>query len=175
MGLHDIRLAAYGVASILFVLSLKGMSEVRTSRLGNWAGIGGMLLGVVATLVAVHLRHIDWVVGAIVIGVALGVPMALFVLAGLLRQPIGIAIVAACYGVYRAVLVVVGARLQERIESRSRATVTSVAGLGTDVASFAIYGAWVLGEVPGVAAVGLLTALALPYLLRARPPAAGGG
>jgi len=106
------------------------------------------------------------------IGVLLGVPMALFVLAGLLRQPVGIAVVAVCYGVYRAVLVVVGARLQDRIDSRSRATVTSVAALGTDLASFAIYGAWVLGEVPGVAAVGLLTALALPHLLRARPPRA---
>jgi MFS family permease len=102
------------------------------------------------------------------LGVLLAVPMALFGLAGLLRQPVGIAVVAACYGVYRAVLVVADARLQERIESRSRATVTSVAGLGTDVLSFAIYGAWVLGEVPGVAAVGLLTALALPLLLRAR-------
>jgi MFS family permease len=106
------------------------------------------------------------------IGVLLGVPMALFLLAGLLRQPIGIAVVAGCYGVYRAVLVVVDARLQDRIESRSRATVTSVAGLGTDVLSFAIYAAWVLGEVPGVAAVGLLAALALPHLLRNRP---GGG
>jgi predicted outer membrane lipoprotein len=105
------------------------------------------------------------------------VPMALFVLAGLLRQPVGIAVVAGCYGVYRAVLVVVGARLQDRIDSRSRATVTSVAGLGTDVASFAIYGAWVLGEVPAVAAVGLLTALTLPHLLRDRRPRApaGGG
>src|SRR3954447_9768943 len=105
---------------------------------------------------------------ATTLGVLLGVPMALFGLAGLLRQPIGIVVVAACYGVYRAVLVVADARLQDRIDSRSRATVTSVAGLGTDVLSFAIYGAWVLGEVPGVAAVGLLTALALPYLLRAR-------
>jgi hypothetical protein len=101
--------------------------------------------------------------------------MALFLLAGLLRQPVGIAVVAACYGVYRAVLVVVGARLQERIDSRSRATVTSVAGLGTDVLSFAVYGAWVLGEVPGVAAVGLLAALALPHLLRERPTGPAGG
>jgi len=77
MMIHDIRLGVYGVAAILFALSLKGMSEVRTSRIGNWAGVGGMVLGVVATLVAIHLRHIELVVGAVVIGVALGVPMAL--------------------------------------------------------------------------------------------------
>ena len=76
MMIHDIRLGVYGVAAILFALSLKGMSEVRTSRIGNWAGVGGMVLGVVATLVAIHLRHIELVVGAVVIGVVLGVPMA---------------------------------------------------------------------------------------------------
>ena len=77
MMIHDIRLGVYGVAAILFALSLKGMSEVRTSRMGNWAGVAGMVLGVVATLVAIHLHHVELVVGAVVIGVALGVPMAL--------------------------------------------------------------------------------------------------
>ena len=77
MTIHDIRLAAYGVAAVLFILSLKGMSEVRTSRLGNWAGIAGMVVGVVATLVAVHLRHVEYVILAIAIGALLGVPMAL--------------------------------------------------------------------------------------------------
>lgn len=102
------------------------------------------------------------------LGVLLAAAMLLFGLAGLLARPAGIAIVAGCYGVYRAVLVVADVRLQDRIGSRSRATVTSVAGLGTDVVSFAVYAAWVLGEVPGVAAAGLLTALALPYLWRSR-------
>jgi hypothetical protein len=63
--------------------------------------------------------------------------------------------------------VVVDARLQERIESRSRATVTSVGGLGVEVATFAIYAAWAFGELTAVTAVGLLFAAALPWLLRA--------
>ncbi len=75
--MEDLRLGAYGLASVLFVLSLKGMSEVRTSRMGNWAGIAGMGVGVVATLIAVQLRHASWVAGALALGVLLGVPMAL--------------------------------------------------------------------------------------------------
>ena len=47
-------------------------------------------------------------------------------------HPAGMVGVAVFYGAYRCVLVVVDARLQERIESRSRATVTSVAGVGTE-------------------------------------------
>ena len=94
----------------------------------------------------------------------LAVAMVLLGAAGLVEQPVGIAAVALCYGVYRSALVVVDARLQDRIESRSRATVTSVAGLGTDVLSFAVYAAWALGEVPGVAGYGLVAALTLLFL-----------
>jgi hypothetical protein len=107
-----------------------------------------------------------------VLAVVLGGAMLLFGAAGLVGHPAGIAAVAIFYGLYRAVLVVVDARLQERIESRSRATVTSVAGLGTDVASFGLYAAWALGEVPAVAVLGMLMALALPRLLR-RPVRVG--
>jgi H+-translocating NAD(P) transhydrogenase subunit beta len=77
MSLEDIRLAAYGLAAVLFILSLKGMSEVKTSRLGNWAGITGMLLGVVATIIAIQINAIALVVAAVVVGAIDGAPMAL--------------------------------------------------------------------------------------------------
>jgi MFS family permease len=106
----------------------------------------------------------------------LAAAMVLFGAAGWIGTPVGVAAVALCYGVYRSALVVVDARLQDRIDSRSRATVTSVAGLGTDVLSFAVYAAWALGEVPGVAVYGVLAALALGWFGRtrrvARPPRA---
>jgi MFS family permease len=102
----------------------------------------------------------------------LGAGMLLLGLAGFTEHPAGLAAVVLFYGCYRAVLVVVDARLQERIESRSRATVTSVAGWGVDIATFGIYGAWALGEIGPVALLGMLLAAVLPWLLRAgRPPA----
>jgi MFS family permease len=126
-----------------------------------------VLAGVLGAVLAGRANRL----GATALGVLLAVAMLLLGGAGLLAHPAGVAAVALFYGIYRAVVVVADARLQDRIESRSRATVTSVAGLGTDVMSFAIYAAWVVGEVPAIAAVGLLTALALPWLLRSRPGA----
>jgi hypothetical protein len=92
--------------------------------------------------------------------------MVLLGAAGVAGQPAGVVAVAAFYAGYRAVLVVVDARLQERIASATRATVTSVAGLGTELATFGLYAAWAAGGAPLFAACGLLIAAALPALLR---------
>jgi MFS family permease len=105
--------------------------------------------------------------GSVTLAVVLGAAMLLFGAAGVADHPAGIAALAVFYGAYRCVLVVVDARLQERIESRSRATVTSVAGIGTDIATFGVYAAWAVGTIPLVAALGVLIAVALPRLLRA--------
>jgi NAD(P) transhydrogenase subunit beta len=70
-------LGSYIVAAVLCILSLKGMSEVKTSRLGNWSGAAGMLIGVIGTLLAIRIERYDLVVGAVIIGGLVGVPMAL--------------------------------------------------------------------------------------------------
>jgi NAD(P) transhydrogenase subunit beta len=77
MSAVDQVLVAYIVAAVLFILSLKGMSEVKSSRLGNWAGALGMVIGVFGTLLALHIRRYDLLVGAVVVGAIIGVPMAL--------------------------------------------------------------------------------------------------
>ncbi len=96
----------------------------------------------------------------------LGAAMVLLLVSGLWRQPWGLALVAVFYGLYRAVLVVVEARLQDSIEGPARATVTSVAGIGVEVAAFGVYGAWALGGVVAVALLFLVVAVALPGLAR---------
>jgi NAD(P) transhydrogenase subunit beta len=67
----------YVIAAILFVLSLKWMSEVKTSRIGNWAGSAGMFLAVIATMIAFKTEHLDLVIIAIAVGSIIGVPIAL--------------------------------------------------------------------------------------------------
>jgi NAD(P) transhydrogenase subunit beta len=67
----------YVIAAVLFVLSLKWMSEVKTSRIGNWAGSAGMLIAVVATMIAFKTEHLDLVIIAIAVGSIIGVPIAL--------------------------------------------------------------------------------------------------
>ena len=70
-------LAAYIASAVLFILSLKGMSEVKTSRHGNWAGGAGMLLGVIATLLAVQIHRYDLVVLAVIVGGGAGAAMSM--------------------------------------------------------------------------------------------------
>lgn len=96
----------------------------------------------------------------------LGAAVLALGVAGLVRHPAALAGLALFYGLYRLVLVVTDARLQERIDGPARATVTSVAGLGTELAALATLAAWALGGVLGVTVLALLVTAALPRLLR---------
>ncbi|MEV4508297.1 MFS transporter [Dactylosporangium sp. NPDC049525] len=89
----------------------------------------------------------------------LGVAAAALAAAGVLRLPAGIVLVAVFYGLYRYVLVLVDARMQHVIEGASRATVTSVAALATELSALALFGAWAAGGVLLVAALTALLAL----------------
>ncbi len=79
-------------------------------------------------------------------------------------RPAAVGALALAYGLYLAVLVVAEARLQERITGRYRATLTSVAGLGVELASLLVFAAWALGGAPAVALVFLA---AVPLVGRA--------
>ena len=67
---------AYLLAAVCFILALKGLSSPRYARRGNWLGAIGATLAVVVTLVAESLQHLPWILLAIVVGTALGVPAA---------------------------------------------------------------------------------------------------
>ena len=66
--------AAYIGASILFILSLGGLSNPETARRGNLYGIIGMTLAVLATVFGprVTAAGIPWIIGAMVIGGSIG-------------------------------------------------------------------------------------------------------
>ncbi|MEV8440933.1 MFS transporter [Actinosynnema sp. NPDC051121] len=102
-------------------------------------------------------------------GLLLGGSAVLLGVMGVVAHPFGLAGVAVFYGVYRLVWVSAEARLQARITGDARATVTSVPGLGSEVFSFAVYGAWVLGGVVAVAVVVLVPAFLLSGRSRSRP------
>jgi MFS family permease len=85
----------------------------------------------------------------------------LFGTAAVVPGPAALAVVAAAYALYLAVLVVAEARLQERIDSGRRATVTSVAGLGIELAGLLVFAAWALG---GVVAVAVLVVAVVPVV-----------
>ncbi len=69
---------AYIAATVLFILSLGGLSNPETSRRGNLYGMIGMAIAVVATIAGprVAAGGIAWIAVALVIGGALGLYLA---------------------------------------------------------------------------------------------------
>jgi NAD(P) transhydrogenase subunit beta len=65
---------AYIGAIILFIMSLGGLSNPETARRGNFLGMAGMALAVVATVLGprVTAAGIPWIVGALVVGGGIG-------------------------------------------------------------------------------------------------------
>jgi hypothetical protein len=85
-------------------------------------------------------------------------------------RPAALVPVALFYALYLGVLVVAEARLQDRIASTHRATITSVAGLGIELASLLVFAAWAVG---GPVAVAVLVVAVVPVVrtgLRTRVP-----
>ena len=74
----NLATVAYLGAAILFILSLGGLSHPETSRRGNFFGIVGMTLAVLATVFGprVTLEGLPWIVGALAVGGAIGLYLA---------------------------------------------------------------------------------------------------
>ena len=49
---------AYIVSAVLFILSLRGLSNQETARLGNMFGVAGMIIAVVATVLGGQVESI---------------------------------------------------------------------------------------------------------------------
>ena len=67
----------YVLAIVLFVLSLRWMSEVSSSRRGNWTATAGMVIAIIATLIAYASQRYDLLIGAFAVGAVIGTPIAL--------------------------------------------------------------------------------------------------
>jgi H+-translocating NAD(P) transhydrogenase subunit beta len=73
--MSELVTVAYIGATILFVLSLGGLSDQKTALRGNLYGMVGMTLAVLATVLGpkVSAAGIPWVVGAMVVGGVIGI------------------------------------------------------------------------------------------------------
>ena len=68
--------AAYIVAAILFIFSLAGLSKHETSQQGNYFGIAGMAIALIATILGPDAGNVGWIILAMVIGGAIGIRLA---------------------------------------------------------------------------------------------------
>jgi len=62
----------YLVASVCFILALKGLSHPETARRGNYFGMAGMAIAVITTLAIVAKGHLEYILIAMAIGGAIG-------------------------------------------------------------------------------------------------------
>ncbi len=67
---------SYIVASILFILSLSGLSNQETARRGNYFGMAGMLIAIIATIMSDSVNAYVVLVIALLIGGAIGAKAA---------------------------------------------------------------------------------------------------
>ncbi|WP_037935875.1 MFS transporter [Streptosporangium roseum] len=88
--------------------------------------------------------------------------------------PAGFAAIAVAFCLFQMATVLAGARLQDRITGPARATVTSLAGLGTEVTGILVYGGYAAAST--VAGHGVIFAVfAVPYLVLALALTRGAG
>jgi NAD(P) transhydrogenase subunit beta len=71
--------ATYLIASILFVLALKGMSHPETARRGMFLAEAGMFAAIIGTLVGAHIVTWVWIIAGLALGSIIGAWMAVSV------------------------------------------------------------------------------------------------
>ncbi|MGI9201437.1 MAG: Re/Si-specific NAD(P)(+) transhydrogenase subunit beta [Woeseiaceae bacterium] len=67
---------SYIAATVLFILALGGLSNQETARRGNWYGISGMTIALLATILGVVSRNYELLLGALVVGGSIGILLA---------------------------------------------------------------------------------------------------
>ena len=72
----DFASYAYLVATICFILSIRGLASPETARTGNWIGIAGMAIAIIATLFVPEIRSYEFVFGGILVGGIIGTIVA---------------------------------------------------------------------------------------------------
>jgi NAD(P) transhydrogenase subunit beta len=66
-------------ASVLFLFGLRGLSHSETARRGVSFASLGMLLAVVGTLLNRSIVSYEWIIGGLVVGTVIGIPMGLWI------------------------------------------------------------------------------------------------
>ncbi|MFA7555045.1 MAG: NAD(P)(+) transhydrogenase (Re/Si-specific) subunit beta [Spongiibacteraceae bacterium] len=96
--------AAYIAAMVLFIMDLSGLSSQQTARRGNWYGIAGMVVALLATILGVVTNNYLELIAALIVGGGIGLVVARHVqmtampeLIALLHSFVGLAAVLVGY------------------------------------------------------------------------------
>ncbi|MDX1269242.1 MAG: NAD(P)(+) transhydrogenase (Re/Si-specific) subunit beta, partial [Oceanisphaera sp.] len=99
--------ASYLIAAVLFIMSLAGLSKQESAKAGNWYGVAGMTIALLATIFNPEVTGLGWIIVAMAIGAAIGIRLALKVemtempeLIAILHSFVGLAAVFVGFNTY---------------------------------------------------------------------------
>ena len=70
---------SYIIASLCFILGLKGLGKPNTARRGINLAAVGMLVAVVGTLLHQDIIRYEWIIAGLIVGTVIGIPMGLWI------------------------------------------------------------------------------------------------
>ncbi|WP_120512025.1 Re/Si-specific NAD(P)(+) transhydrogenase subunit beta [Photobacterium salinisoli] len=68
--------AAYIIAAVLFIMSLAGLSKQESAKSGNYFGMAGMAIALIATIFGPESAGTGWIILAMIVGGAIGIHYA---------------------------------------------------------------------------------------------------
>ena len=98
---------AYLVSAVLFILALKGLTHPASARRGNYYGMAGMVIAVVATLMGAQVQSYGFIIAGVSAGAVIGAVLAARIqmtampqLVAALHSFVGMAAVLVAVGTY---------------------------------------------------------------------------
>ncbi|WP_345530710.1 MFS transporter [Microbispora amethystogenes] len=155
--------------TVLSVMSVIGAMEEYVPLLAQATGVSAGTVPLLVLLVSVGGMAGGWFAGRGQGALAPALVLAAVCLAAgaagvAARHPAAVTLVAVAFGLVQWASATLDARLQDEISDGARATVTSMAGVGVEIVSLAVYGGYAAGSVwagPGP----LFAVAAVPYLV----------
>ena len=103
----DVYALIYLIATILFILGLKGLASPKTALRGNLFAMVGMTIAVIATVVHPEVRNYTWIIAGLGVGAIIGTTLALKIemtsmpeLVAALHSFVGLSAVLVAVGTY---------------------------------------------------------------------------
>ncbi|MEK6704738.1 MAG: NAD(P)(+) transhydrogenase (Re/Si-specific) subunit beta [Bdellovibrionota bacterium] len=108
MGLNqDLFAAVYLIATVLFILGLKGLNSPKTALKGNMFSMIGMAMAVIATLLHPSVKTYSWIIAGLTAGALIGIIVAVRIqmtampqLVAALHSFVGLSAVLVATGTY---------------------------------------------------------------------------
>jgi NAD(P) transhydrogenase subunit beta len=139
---------AYLVSAVLFILSLKGLTHPASARRGNFLGMTGMAIAVVATLMGSEVQSYGFIVAGVLLGAVIGGVLAARVQMTAMPQ-----LVAALHSFVgmAAVLVAVGTFINRQITGDLNAVLMSELSAGIVIGAITFSGSVIaFGKLQGL-------------------------